>query len=49
LWDAIAIGTPSVLDENGLVKIIELNLDGAEQADFKRSADMVSADIKHLT
>jgi len=45
----IAMGIPAVLDENGLVKIIELNLDGTEQADFKRSADMVRADIKHLT
>jgi len=43
------MGTPSILDENGLVKIIELNLDDTEQADFRRSADMVRADIKHLT
>lgn len=45
----IAMGIPAVLDENGLVKIIELNLDKAEQADFQRSADMVRADIKRLT
>jgi len=45
----IAMGIPAVLDENGLVKIIELNLDNTEQADFQRSADMVRADIKRLT
>ncbi|GMQ88694.1 MAG: malate dehydrogenase [Gammaproteobacteria bacterium] len=45
----IAMGIPAVLDENGLVKIIELNLDHAEQSDFQRSANMVRADIKRLT
>jgi len=45
----IAMGIPAVLDENGLVKIIELSLDETEQADFQRSADMVRVDIKRLT
>jgi len=45
----IAMGIPAVLDENGLVKIIELNLDHAEQADFQHSAEMVRTDIKRLT
>ncbi len=44
----IAMGIPAVLDENGLVDIIELKLDDTEQADFQRSADMVRADIKRL-
>ncbi len=46
---AIAMGVPAVLDENGLVEIIELNLNPGEQADFRRSADLVRTDIEHLT
>jgi len=44
----IAMGVPAVLDENGLVKIIELKLNKNEQQDFERSADMVRNDIKLL-
>lgn len=44
----IAMGVPAVLDENGLVKIIELKLNASELKDFERSADMVRADIKLL-
>jgi len=43
------MGVPAVLDENGLVEIIELNLNHEEQADFRRSADLVRTDIGHLT
>ncbi len=46
--DNIAMGVPAVLDENGLVKIIELKLNDREGADFQRSADMVRKDIAHL-
>ncbi|VAW71586.1 Malate dehydrogenase [hydrothermal vent metagenome] len=45
----IAMGIPAVLDENGLVDIIELKLDDVEQTDFQSSADMVRADIERLT
>ncbi len=41
----IAMGVPAVLDENGLVKIIELKLNERERKDFERSADMVRHDI----
>ncbi len=44
----IAMGVPAVLDENGLVKIIELKLNAHERKDFERSADMVREDIKLL-
>ncbi len=44
----IAMGVPAVLDETGLAEIIELKLNGMEQKDFDRSADMVRADIKLL-
>lgn len=44
----IAMGIPAVLDENGLVKIIELNLDDTERADFQHSAEMVRTDINRL-
>lgn len=46
--DSIAMGVPAVLDENGLVRIIELRLNKREQQDFQRSADMVREDIAHL-
>jgi len=44
-----AMGVPAVLDQDGLVEIIELKLNPEEQADFERSADLVRADIEHLT
>ena len=44
----IAMGIPAVLDENGLVKIIELHLNEKEKADFERSAAMVKEDIARL-
>ncbi len=43
-----AMGVPAVLDEHGLVKIIELNLNDSECAEFLRSAEMVRADIDRL-
>jgi malate dehydrogenase len=46
--DSIAMGVPAVLDENGLVKIIELKLNRKEREDFQRSADLVRKDIAHL-
>lgn len=44
----IAMGVPAVLDENGLVKVIELKLNESEKREFEQSADMVSADIARL-
>lgn len=44
----IAMGVPAVLSEDGLEKIIQLNLNEREQADFQRSADRVRADINRL-
>jgi len=44
----IAMGVPAVLAENGLEKIIQLNLNEEEQGDFQRSADRVRADINRL-
>lgn len=46
--DGIAMGVPAVLDENGLVRIIELKLNKKEREDFQRSADLVREDIAHL-
>ncbi len=45
---AIAMGVPAVLDENGLSGIIELKLNAREQDQFQQSADMVRTDIGHL-
>jgi malate dehydrogenase len=44
----IAMGVPAVLTENGLEKIIELNLNDEELGDFRRSAQGVRADINKL-
>ncbi len=44
----IAMGIPAVLNENGLVKIIELDLNDKERREFEASADMVRADIERL-
>jgi malate dehydrogenase len=44
----IAMGVPAVLDENGLVEIIELKLNQDEQDLFQKSADMVRSDINML-
>jgi malate dehydrogenase len=46
--DGIAMGVPAVLDENGLVKIIELKLNDSEKQEFQRSAEMVRKDIAQL-
>lgn len=45
----IAMGVPAVLDENGLVGIVELKLDAAERDMFEQSANMVRRDIDNLT
>jgi len=45
---AIAMGVPSVLDENGLTGVIELKLNAAERRQFQQSAELVRADIHHL-
>ncbi len=45
----IAMGVPAVLAEDGLEKIIQLNLNDGERADFQRSADRVRADINRLS
>ncbi|HHH43066.1 MAG TPA: malate dehydrogenase [Gammaproteobacteria bacterium] len=44
-----AMGVPAVLDQSGLVEVIELKLGPEEQADFNRSAELVRTDIGHLT
>lgn len=44
----IAMGVPAVLNENGLVKIIELKLNDKEFREFQHSADLVRADIELL-
>jgi len=45
----IAMGVPAVLDENGLVEIVELKLDAGERDMFEQSANMVRRDIDNLT
>ncbi len=45
----IAMGVPSVLDETGLIKVIELNLNERERADFQHSAEVVRADINRIS
>ncbi len=45
----IAMGVPAVLDETGLIKVIELNLNEKERSDFQRSAEVVRADINRLS
>jgi malate dehydrogenase len=47
--NGIAMGVPAVLDEQGLTGIIELKLNAREREDFQRSAEMVRADIAHLS
>ncbi|HFD79765.1 MAG TPA: malate dehydrogenase [Gammaproteobacteria bacterium] len=44
----LAMGVPAVLDENGLVEIVELKLNAVEEADFRRSAELVRSDIGRL-
>ncbi len=44
----IAMGVPAVLAEDGLEKIIQLNLNNEEQADFQRSAGNVRMDTNRL-
>jgi len=44
----IAMGVPAVLDESGLVEVIELNLDASELEQFQASAAMVRRDIANL-
>jgi len=44
----IAMGVPCVLNCNGLQRIVELDLNAQESADFAASAEGVSADIKKL-
>jgi len=44
----IAMGVPCVLAEEGIVRVIELPLDGQEQAMFDHSADQVARDIAEM-
>jgi len=44
----IAMGVPCVLAEEGIVRVIELPLDGQEQAMFDHSADQVVRDIAEM-
>lgn len=44
----ICMGVPVVLGEEGVERVIELPLEEAEAADFRRSADNVRADIARL-
>ncbi len=44
----ICMGVPIVFGENGVEQVIELPLTAEESAEFKRSADMVQADLARL-
>lgn len=44
----IAMGVPCVLDQNGLERVIDLDLNTEEMRDFQRSAQGVRADIEKL-
>jgi malate dehydrogenase len=44
----IAIGVPAMLGQNGIIDIIELDMNDAEQAMFDRSAALVQKDLDIL-
>lgn len=44
----IAMGVPCVLGRGGIERIIELNLDKTESADFSRSADAIRKDLESV-
>jgi malate dehydrogenase len=44
----IAMGVPCVLDETGLARVVELDLNDRERVDFERSVAAVRADIVRL-
>jgi len=44
----IAMGVPCILDERGLAKVVELDLNAEEQGNFARSVESVRADIARL-
>jgi malate dehydrogenase len=44
----IAMGVPCVLDESGIAKVVELDLDERERADFASSVAAVREDIRRL-
>jgi malate dehydrogenase len=44
----IAMGVPCVLDETGLARVVELDLNDRERVDFERSVAAVRADILRL-
>ncbi|MEK7190735.1 MAG: malate dehydrogenase, partial [Pseudomonadota bacterium] len=44
----IAMGVPVVLGDGGMERIIELPLTPEEAAAFKKSSDMVRADLERL-
>ncbi len=44
----IAMGVPCILDESGLRKVVELELNERERADFERSSAAVREDIERL-
>jgi malate dehydrogenase len=46
--DDICMGVPIVFGENGVEQVIELPLTTEEAAEFRRSADMVQADLARL-
>jgi malate/lactate dehydrogenase len=39
---------PCILDERGLAKVVELDLNAEEQGNFARSVESVRADIARL-
>jgi malate dehydrogenase len=45
---ALAMGVPCFLGENGIERVVELELNAAERADFSRSVQAVRADIERL-
>ncbi len=46
--DNVAIGVPAVLAQNGVQQIIELQLEGEEQAKFKHSVAVIKENITRL-
>lgn len=46
--DDLAIGVPSVLGQNGLERVLELELNREEQHNFNQSVSMVKEDLKTL-
>lgn len=46
--DELAIGVPCVLGKDGMEKVISIDMDAQEQANFKQSVEAVSKDMQTL-